>query len=437
MRLQHLVTACRKATVLLASSGTVRRRHVFYVSGFDPNGPSRYHRLYADGARQQSEWGPAAIEVGPRKRAPGDPETMTWKVAYHPPPTAVAPTAAATTEATEAVETVETDYAFPRWDAIIRAHWWPGHWMQTKDLLRTSWQYLVTGAFCRVRAQGWHQFTTLFNPFLLLVLMLPGAAALLAAGAAVARAWHTGASLAGPLAAGLVVGAAALVWAYWARRYWHTQWVLRSYAFVGRMVRQPVPEMEARLDTMAAALVARVRQNRDDEVLVVGHSLGSIMAASVLARALAIDPQLAQRGPALGLLTLGHCLPLMSNLPAARGFRDELAVLAQCQGLCWVDFSDPLDDYAFPGIDPFEAAGVDVPRADHPQMRSPGFTAMMAAGPHQLPKMNLHQIHQQYLWASPLPQAYDYFAMTAGPLTLAARFATDRVASRLLADGHG
>ena len=395
----------------------MRRRHVFYVSGFDPNGPSRYHRLYLDGARQQSALGEAGIEVGPRKRVQGDPETMAWQVRYSSHRHATAGDARV-----ESVDTVETDYAFPRWDTIIRAYWWPGHWLQVKDLLATSWQYLVSGAFRTIYGQGWAPFVTLFAPFMLLVLMLPGALALLAAGGAVAQAWRAGTSTALPLLTlGLLV-VAALVWAYWARRYWHTQWVLRSYAFVGRMGRQRVPELEARLDAMAASLVRRVQQNRDDEVLVVGHSLGTIMAASVLARALRLDPQLAQRGPALGLLTLGHCLPLLSNLPAAAGFRDELAELARCRDLCWVDFSDPLDDYAFPGIDPFEAAGIAVPRPDHPQLRSPDFAAVMAAGPHQVPHMNLHQIHQQYLWASPLPKHYDYFAMTAGPLTLAARF---------------
>lgn len=391
----------------------MRRRHVFYVSGFDPNGPARYHRLYVDGAQQQSAWGTAAIEVGPRKRVQGDPEAMAWKVAYRQAPQDGESASGAT---------VETDYAFPRWDTIIRAYWWPGHWLQIKDFLSTSWQYLASGGFRKIYGQGWVPFITLFAPFLLLVLMLPGAVAVLAAGGGVVHAWHTGASLVLPLVVAALIGMAALVWAYWARRYWHTQWVLRSYAFVGRMGRKPVPEMEARLDAMAASLVGRVRQNRDDEVLVVGHSLGTIMAASVLARALRLDPLLAQHGPALGLLTLGHCLPLMSNLPAAQGFRDELALLAQCEDLCWVDFSDPLDDYAFPGVDPFDAAGLTVPRPDHPQLRSPDFTAMMAPGPHQVPQMNLHQIHQQYLWASPLPQNYDYFAMTAGPLTLAARF---------------
>ncbi|MCZ2498532.1 hypothetical protein GN316_17360 [Xylophilus sp. Kf1] len=411
----------------MASSGTVRRRHVFYVSGFDPNGPSRYHRLYAAGAQQQSEWGAATIDVGPRKRVPGEPQTMAWQVRWRlkPPGDGAAAAQKAATDATPDATpeaTVETDYAFPRWDAIIRAYWWPGRWKQARDLLATSWMYLTSGAFRTIYGQGWTPFITLFAPFLLLVLMLPGVLALVAAKAAVLMAWRSRSPVAGPLALAGVVAVAGLVWAYWARRYRHTQWLMRGYAFVGRMARRTVPEMDTRLDEMAAALCRRVRQNRDDEVLVVGHSLGTVMAVSVLARALRMDPLLARRGPALSLLTLGHCLPVLTNLPMAQPFRDELAALVGCDGLCWVDFCDPLDDYSFPGVDPVRAAGLRAPRADHPQLRSPDFAAMMAPGPRRLPRMNVHDIHQQYLGPSPQPQNYDFFAMTAGPLTLAARF---------------
>ena len=33
---------------------TVRQRHVFFLSGFDPKGAAYYHRLYAEGARAQA-----------------------------------------------------------------------------------------------------------------------------------------------------------------------------------------------------------------------------------------------------------------------------------------------------------------------------------------------------------------------------------------------
>jgi hypothetical protein len=212
-------------------------------------------------------------------------------------------------------------------------------------------------------------------------------------------------------------------WAYWARRHWHERWILRSYAFTGRMGNGGVPALDARLDAMAAAVVRQAQRNEDDEILVVGHSSGSIMAASVLARAFQQDPQLARRGPAIALLTLGHCMPLLSDLPGAARFREELALLAGQESLCWVDFSDPMDTYGMGGVDPLVAAGIRSPRAGHPQLRSPGFARLFAPGPRQMPRMHMHELHQQYLCASEVEGDYDYFSLTAGPLTLAERYA--------------
>ncbi len=395
----------------MAPPNRVRRRHVFYVAGFDPNGPGRYHRLYSDGARQQAAFDGVAMQVGPRKREADD--TVAWTVQYAP----------------GTAGEVDTAYIFPRWDGIVRDYWWRGLVPQVLDLFRTSWQYLCTGALWKMYRQSWGPFINAFAPFLLLVLLVPGLYAVVWAGLGLAAAWAGDEPVAGPAAALAAVLALGAVWAYWARRHWHTQWILRSYAFTGRMGRGPgIPALEERLDAMAEALCRQVRQGgergEDDEVLVVGHSLGTMLAVSVLARAFRLDPELARRGPALGLLTLGHLTPMLSDLPAARRFRDELALLAAVPELCWVDFSDPADAYCFAGVDPVAAAGITAPRAGHPQVRSPDFLAGLSHA--ELRRRSQHDVHAQYLCACAQSERYDYFAMTAGPLTLAQRFGAAR-----------
>jgi dihydrolipoamide dehydrogenase len=42
----------------------VRRRQVFYFSGFDPKGPAHYHRLYADEAAKAAVLGGYTVKVG-------------------------------------------------------------------------------------------------------------------------------------------------------------------------------------------------------------------------------------------------------------------------------------------------------------------------------------------------------------------------------------
>lgn len=390
---------------------SVRRRHVFYLSGFDPNGPARYHKLYCEGAAQQSGFSGASVEVGPRTRVRDETDTMAWKVSYRDADA-------------DADAEVETSYVFPRWDKIVRDYWWQDRGPQLRDLLKTSWQYLHTGAHWKMFRQSRPAFNTVFMPFLLLLVMLPGLVLALGTVLDLARDLRNGASLLAPIALTGLSAVLALTWVYWARRHWHAQWILRGYAFVGRMGGPGVLELDARLDEMATALCRQVQKHEDEEILVVGHSVGTIVAVSVLARAFRQDPELARRGPAIGLLTLGHCTPLLSNLPAARRFRDELAVLAAQPGLCWADFSDPMDSYSFGGVDPVRAAGLESPRAGHPLVLSPDFARLFQSERFRGRHQGAHEIHQQYLNASMPGDAYDFFAMTAGPLTLEQRLAT-------------
>ena len=50
------------------TKATVRRRHVFFLSGFDPKGASYYHGLYGKEAVRQGAITGVTYEVGPRER---------------------------------------------------------------------------------------------------------------------------------------------------------------------------------------------------------------------------------------------------------------------------------------------------------------------------------------------------------------------------------
>ena len=61
-------------------TGGVRRRHVLYVSGFDPQGPGHYHALYAEQAAAQARVTGERIEVGARQRQGSN---AAWDVRWH------------------------------------------------------------------------------------------------------------------------------------------------------------------------------------------------------------------------------------------------------------------------------------------------------------------------------------------------------------------
>ena len=204
-------------------------------------------------------------------------------------------------------------------------------------------------------------------------------------------------------------------------------WLMRSYAFTTRQAEGKVPALDARLDQHAQTLCARVASSVDDEVLVVAHSSGAIMAAAVVARVSRLDAELGQRGPRISMMTLGQWLPLLGTLPPAVSFRKELMELARMPGLDWIDFSAPSDGCCFALVDPLDACGAEVQErmSDRPKLLSPKFQHMFDAPAYRSMRRDRFRTHFQYLMAAQKPVKYDYFAITAGDLTLAERFKDD------------
>ena len=413
-----------------SASTRVGRRHVFYVSGFDPKGPAHYHRLYTDEAAVAGAVGGYNTTVGKRRKL--SEHSAGWSVHYR------------ATAGDESAE-VNTEVEFLRWDDIVRDHW-PRHpGVLAADLVKTTWLYLRTGALWRMYTLSWPPVVALVVPFLILlalVLALPLAA--LVGGWTGRSAWAAGAHPLASWALGLAVASGlfglAFAGARLAEKRLNMQWLLRSYAFTGRQGTTGWPVLETRLDAFARAISERVSlaakgqsklpdspssDEACDEVLIVAHSSGSIMAVAALARAMLLDPQLTQRGPRVSLLTLGHWTPLLSSLPGAHGFRAELDRLARDPELDWVDFTAPPDGCCFALTDPITAAGLaPAERANHPRLLSPRFASLFSPSRYASIKRDRFHLHFQYLMASELPGDYDYTAITAGPQTLGARFAS-------------
>ena len=262
-------------------------------------------------------------------------------------------------------------------------------------------------------------------PFLVLLALVAAVPAAAALGIAAGRA--SGSALAG-LLAGLVLVATAAVLARAAERRLNMQWLLRSYAFTGRQGTVGWPALEHRLDLFGQRIAERVRQAAEgtqpgDEVLLVAHSSGSIMAVAALARAMASEPGLTGCGPRVSLLTLGQWIPLLTSLPTAQAFRAEVDRLARDPALDWVDFTAPADGCCFALTDPVTAAGLPPARPDHPKLLSPRFAAMFSPAGYADLRRDRFRLHFQYLMASERAGDYDYTAITAGPLTLGDRFA--------------
>lgn len=395
----------------------VRRRHVFFIAGFDPKSPRYYHALYRSQAKRQTAVSGMAIQIDKARSQPG-PHSTAWAV-----------------EAQGASGPVHTVYELLQWDDIVRAHWSPSPWRVLIDGIRTVLFGLRDGAVQRMyRLYRPPVYATFFPLVLLLLCALLAAAVGLGVGSGLA------ATVALPRGLATGAGAAvALVLLWQALLLVHRvqfTWLLRLVRFTHLHAEGKVPGMDQRLAAFAERIAevmatppSEASDGGPDEVLVVGHSVGATLAMSVLARALERSPALGtQRAaqiparPAFALLSLGQCIPLMSALSPAQALRGDLQTVANSP-IPWLDISAPIDWAAFPGVDPVAGAGLPpAPPGWHPRLLSPRFHQLFGPETYARLKRNRFQVHLQYLMASERPGAFDYFAITAGPQTLSARF---------------
>jgi hypothetical protein len=378
-------------------TGPVRRRKVFYIPGFDPVHPRRYRELYRkEGAAQ------AAISGYDLALAPDRTDAAYgWTV-----------------RARIDGFDVDTKVEVLVWSDIVRDVMAPGLLASYGQLAHTVWIYVATGTLWRLMRMRKGPVIAALYPVLAMLLYLAAAVGL---GACLAL-WlmalmppGLAATLIAVLAGGLL-GLAVLRWCRARDHRLYTFYLLHNYAYSASRG----GAMPDRLRACVAGFTARIAQALDsdvDEVLVVGHSSGAHLAVS------AIAPLPQAHGPALGLLTLGHVMPMVSFLPRAEDLRADLQSVSERTDLAWVDVTAPGDGCAFALCDPVAVSGVARPAQCGPLVLSAAFSRTLSPSRWAALRWRFFRLHFQYLCAFDRPGAYDYFRITAGALTLGARFA--------------
>lgn len=380
----------------------IRKRHVFYLSGFDPRGPSFYHGLYQTESQSQAHMESMSISVG--KRTSPSKRVSRWEI----------------TARTQGLE-VSTRYDFLRWDDIIRRHWTRNEGRLLAQTLSTFWLFLRTGRIATCWTAAWKPTALFIFPTAFLVLTLVLA---VAGGWAAYQQFSEGHfSWLPAVGAGVVFLATLAVGRLMSSRI-SAYWLLRLCNFCGAYGQGRLDCMDERLAEFANLMADEIRKEEADEYLIVGHSVGGILVIPVLAKLLNIMPGLA--GKNIALLTLGQCIPLVSFLPHAKAFRNDLKAVADAKEVFWADFTSPADPASFALVDPVGAAGISVAASDKPRPRllNTRFYKTVAENRYRKMRWDGKRLHFQYLMAGDFPGDYDFFAITAGGVSLAERFGT-------------
>jgi hypothetical protein len=385
-----------------AMTRPVRRRHVFYIPGFDPCPPRRYRELYRREGQAQAAISGYALALQPGARPD------RWTV-----------------EARMDGARVHTTIEVLCWRDLVRGAMAGSIAATYGAMLRTVWVYVASGAFWRLARLRKGPVLAALYP----VVALTGQA-VLALTALVLVVHLTSGPLGGGVAAAL--GAALAIWLL--RRFRAADhrvlahYLMHDFALVARHAGAYAPDLEDRLTAFRGRVLGAM-DTEVDEVLLVGHSSGAHLAISVAADVLRVqDPR--GEGPCLSLLTLGQAVPMVSFLPDAHRLRRDLAALAVAGQIAWVDVSAPGDGCCFALCDPVAVSGVAPPEQVWPLVISAAYSNSLSPERRAAMKWRLFRRHIQYLCAFDRPQGYDYFSITAGPRTLGARFAGRRASAQ-------
>ena len=381
----------------------VFRRHVLYIPGYDPFPPRRYRELYRTEGAAQAAISGHAIALKPREGA-----TYGWTVA-----------------ARVEGRAVETEVEVLVWSDLVKGSMGRGIIGTYGQMLRTAWLYIGSGALRRlIRLRKGPMIAALYP---VVALVLQAVLALLVAGLVLWLGWGLPWGLGWLLAAG---GAWAVLEGF--RRLDHRLFVyylMHDYAFTTVQGGAYPAVLEERLRAFGARVRAALGSGVD-EVLVVGHSSGVHLGVSVLAELI----REGVRGtPALGFLSLGQAVPMVSFLPGAARLRGDLAFLSQRDELTWVDVTAPGDGCSFALCDPVAVSGVATEGQRWPLILSAAFTQTLSPERWAALRRRYFRLHFQYLCAFDRPGDYDYFRITAGPLTLAERFRGRKASSSRIA----
>jgi hypothetical protein len=383
----------------------VFRRHVFYIPGYDPIPPRRYRELYRTEAAAQAKLSGYDIALRPRS---GD-GPYGWMV-------------------TAQIEgkVAEANFDVLVWSDIVRRSMGVGIASTYLQLFQTAWAYVGSGVLFRLMRLRKGPIIAALYPivglFIQAVLAL-GFACLIGVAISTLSPGAFGAAL-----AFLASVAALAIILRWFRDHdgrFYVHYLMHDFAFSARENGAYPSELETRL-TQFRGLIAVALASDVDEVLVVGHSSGAHLAVSILADM--IRPGLPAQRPALSFLSLGQVVPMVSFLPKAQRLRNDLHFLSARKELTWVDVTAPGDGCSFALCDPVAVSGVAPADQLWPLILSAAFSQTLTAERWRELRWRFFRLHFQYLCAfdnlAGRKDDYDYFRITAGPMTLAARFST-------------
>jgi pimeloyl-ACP methyl ester carboxylesterase len=370
-----------------------KRRHVYHLTGFDPIGCDAQYRRFARQLPQFQRTWPARANISGIVRS-SDQCRAWWTV-----------------QANGADWQVEAVHELLLWGDIVRADLARPLPLRLGRAALAYFDFIATGTLLRYFRANWRFAVFALFPVLLLSLF-----AIVACFLARLAVGYCG--LAGPqeLLLGMIMAAVVFfALLQWPGRRWRAQHTLELWTVARDYVYGRRKDIEARLESFAEVIVTRAREAQVDEILLVGHSMGAMLALDVVDRAIARDPQFGRRGAAVCVLTVGAIIPKFALHPAAGRLRRLVARVAAEPSIAWAEIQARIDPMSFYTFDPATLARSGERLSGKPVIRHVEMEQVLTPESYARYRLDYMRLHYQPVMAGEKRAPYDYFMMICGP----------------------
>ena len=367
---------------------TVAKRLVFHIGGYDPTMPpaGAQRRFVREMGRFQRTWLVKAFIDGLRDST----DQIKWKVTTTGPNWQV-----------------ETGYHLVRWDDVIESFKQRPIWFRIPQGILAFVDFVAAGALWGYLRTNWHYAGFFLYPFVAFGVLI--VAAFLVGDFA----FKLGGSIPVAIGIGLLAFATLLVGPC---RWLHLGDLFDDWIFSREYIQSGSLIIEQRLDRLAAEIVAAANDSDEDELVVIGHSLGAVIGIDLLDRAVKLDPTFGARKMPVMFITIGSSILKLGFHRGASRFRAAVERVARAPGIFWADYQARIDVLNFYDTKPM--AEMALPTENEPVVRLVEFSRMLERAMYRRIRLNFYRLHCQFISGNDKRAAYDYFMLVCGPVSV-------------------
>jgi hypothetical protein len=364
---------------------TVAKRLVFHIGGYDPTAPhgGAHRRFLREIRRFERTW---SVKASIDALHDGAEETK-WSVITDGPNWHV-----------------DTEFHHIRWDDVIENFGRRTFWYRIPLGVIAFLDFVAAGALRGYIRTNWHYAVFFLYPFV----MFGALVAVSFVGVYVLHAaeWFLVTIIIGSMLAALVLSA-------W--RWLHLDLLFDDWIFSCAYIRRGNSTIDQRLYRIAQEIVLVSRSSDADELLVVGHSLGAVLAVDLLDRALKFDPSLGTNGIPVTFLSIGSSILKIGLHRRAERFRRAVEHVAQAPGIFWGDYQARVDIMNFYNINPLAEMSLETRQA--PVVKLVEFSRTLDRVVYRRIRLRFYRMHCQFISGNDKRALYDYFMLVCGPVS--------------------